>query len=39
MNLPGDPICDSPDDAKSMLIQSEADVLYLAGKRITKDVL
>jgi carbamoyltransferase len=39
MNLPGDPICDSPDDAKHTLVQNGADVLYIAGKRFTRDTL
>jgi len=37
MNLPGEPICDSPDDAKETFLRSSADVLYVHGQRFTRE--
>lgn len=36
MNLPGEAICDSPDDARHTFLESGADALYICGKRYTR---
>lgn len=37
MNLPGEPICDSPRDAVKTFRQTQADVLYVCGQRYTQE--
>jgi carbamoyltransferase len=34
LNLPGEPICDTPEEARATFLASGADVLYLPDSRI-----
>lgn len=37
MNLPGEPICDSPEDAVRTFKHADGDVLYVCGRRYTQE--